>query len=398
MLSASEASLRGPTRDLSSSAQRDRMNVAGRRLTYLPVHISWLVAGSWSLYRSTLQPMFRRPPPPPTAELSLNTASTQRPGGSAPDDLGLSGVFEGESRMVNRNGTFNSRRVGLGISAYNPYTLLLSMSWAKFFTVSLGLYLLLNGLFALLFYFIGPKGLSEMPAAPWPRLLAAFFFSVQTFGTIGFGHVFPVTLAANVVVTLEAFVGLLAVALLTGMLFARFSRPTHRILFSQQAVIAPYKGGLDKAGLGLMFRLVNGRRGDLMDAAAEVVLSLHRPGYNAAQRDASQREFHTLNLERSRVTFIPLAWTVVHPITPDSPLHGLTPADLHAREAELIVILRAVDETSQQAIQARTSYHAREILWGRKFASMYVRNSGLLAVDAKLLNDTQEAELPPFET
>lgn len=311
------------------------------------------------------------------------------PGNEKTGDLGLSGVFEGESRFLTRDGRFNSRRVGLGLAAYNPYTVLLAISWPKFFTVSLALYLLLNGVFALLYFALGPGALSEMPAALGSRLLACFFFSVQTFGTIGFGHVYPVSIAADLVVTLEAFVGLMAVALVTGMLFARFSRSTHRVLFSEHAVIAPYQGGQ-----GLMFRMINGRRGDLTDVSVEVVLSRKDTPGQTALTSAPKRRFHTLTLERSQVTFFPLAWTVVHPITPSSPLANLSAEDFMPLEIEVMVVLRALDEISQQPVQARTSYHAREIRWGRKFTPMYLREGGLLTVDARLLNMTEPAELP----
>ncbi|PNY80588.1 ion channel [Deinococcus koreensis] len=304
-----------------------------------------------------------------------------------PGDLGLSGVFEGETRFLNRDGRFNSRRIGLGLGAYNPYTLLLAIGWTPFFGWALTLYLLLNALFGLGFFALGPGALSEMPGSTGARLLACFFFSVQTFGTIGFGHVYPVTLAANALVTIEAFVGLMGVALVTGMLFARFSRPTHRLLFSDGAVVAPYRGGR-----GLMVRLANGRRSELMDVTAEIVLSLRPPGHRP---DDPHREFHSLALERSRVTFFPLAWTIVHPMDSGSPLAGLDEAELREREAELLVVLRATDETSQQPIQARISYHATEIRWGRAFASMYLRDGGRLAVDVRRLHDTQPAELPP---
>lgn len=303
---------------------------------------------------------------------------------SAPGDLGLSGVFEEAPRFLRRDGQFTARRVGLGLGAYEPYTLLLGMRWGPFFAVTLAAYLLLNLAFALGYFALGPGALSETPASGPARLLAAFFFSVQTFGTIGFGHVYPVTLAADALVTLEAFVGLMAVALVTGMLFARFSRPRHRVLFSDRAVIAPYRGGR-----ALMLRLVNGRHGNLTDVSAEVVLSLRAlPGEPGAARSGLGRQFHALPLERSRVTFFPLAWTVVHPITLDSPLSALDDASLRSREAEVLVVVRGVDETAQQPLQARTSYHASEILWERAFASMYVRERGALAVDARRLHDT----------
>lgn len=325
--------------------------------------------------------MFRPAPPPEQAE------PNPTPPAERPEDLGLSGVFEAESRFLKRDGSFNARRVGLGLAAYNPYTVLLLLSWPQFFAAALALYLLLNGLFAALYFVLGPGALSDSPSRE-SRLLADFFFSVQTFGTIGFGHVYPVTRAANVVVTLEAFVGLMAVALVTGMLFARFSRPSQRILFSQHAVIAPYRGGH-----ALMFRVMNGQRGELSDVSVEVVATI-RSGGEAAQPGRSRRRFQALALERRRVTLFPLTWTVVHPIDADSPLRGLDQRALLRQDAEVIAIVRATDETTRQSVQARTSYHARELRWGEKFSPMDVHDRAGLAVDARLLHATQPAELP----
>lgn len=312
-----------------------------------------------------------------------------------PADLGLSGVFEAESRFLNRDGTFNAHRSGLGRGAFSAYADLLTMRWPAFFGVSLTLYLLLNALFGLLYFSLGPAALSEMPTGTAARLLACFFFSVQTFGTIGFGHVYPSTLAANVLVTMEAFVGLMGVALVTGVLFARFSRPTHRVLFSHHAILAPHSVGGNPQGRALMFRVMNGRRTDLLDITAEVILTLrHDPGGAAIKtgnKGMGNRSFYPLTLERDRVTFFPLAWTIVHPIDEHSPLYGLELADLLRQEAELVVVLRATEEASQQSIQARCSYHATEIRSGVRFASMYVRESGQLAVDARLLHELQPA-------
>lgn len=321
-------------------------------------------------------------------------------------DLGLSGVFESESRFLNRDGSFNARRAGLGRRAFSAYTDLLTMRWPVFSAVSLALYLLLNALFGLLYFLLGPSALSEMPSGMGARLLACFFFSVQTFGTIGFGHVYPSTLAANALVTLEAFVGLMGVALVTGVLFARFSRPTHRILFSHHAIIAPHVRPDNTLGRALMLRIMNGRRTDLLDVSAEVILTLRDVAATAALADGNHltgnkglagRTFHTLKLERHRVTFFPLAWTIVHPIDEHSPFYGLELPDLLQQEAELIVVLRATEEASQQSIQARSSYHATEMRSGHRFASMYVREAGQLAVDARRLHDLQPADLPPFE-
>lgn len=328
------------------------------------------------------------------------SALAEAPG--RPADLGLSGVFEAETRFLNRDGSFNAHRTGLGRGAFSAYADLLTMRWPAFFGVSLSLYLLLNALFGLLYFLLGPAALSEMPTGTAERLVACFFFSVQTFGTIGFGHVYPSTLAANALVTLEAFVGLMGVALVTGVLFARFSRPTHRILFSHHAVIAPHPVGGKPGGRALMFRIMNGRRADLLDISAEVILTLrHDPGgvapagVNTGNKGMGNRSFYPLNLERDRVTFFPLSWTIVHPIDESSPLYGLELPDLLRQEAELVVVLRATEEASQQDIQARSSYHATEIRSGVRFATMYVREGGQLAVDARLLHELQPAELPP---
>ncbi len=278
--------------------------------------------------------------------------------------------------------------------------MLLGLPWPQFFAWALAVYLLLNGLFALIYFALGPRALSDSPMLESSRLATDFFFSVQTYGTIGFGHVYPATTAANLAVTLEAFVGLVAVALLTGMLFARFSQANHRVLFSDHAVIAPYQGGR-----ALMFRMVNGRRSELIDVSVEVVLTLRQDeGTEAGNRAGAEnranpslnnvghtqhRQFLPLPLERSQVTLFPLAWMVVHPCSPESPFTRLNAAELAAHDAEVIVIFRATDEVSQQPVQARVSYHSSEILWERRFVPMYVRTGHQLAVDARLLHTTE---------
>ncbi|ADV67779.1 ion channel [Deinococcus maricopensis] len=301
-----------------------------------------------------------------------------------PHDLGLGRVVaeQAEERFLNKDGSFNVRREGLGWRAVSAYGDLLTVSWPVFFALLAGAYLLLNALFGAAYYALGPGALSDAPTDGYGRYLSCFFFSVQTFGTIGFGHVYPKTFAADALVTIEAFVGLLGVALATGVLFSRFSRPTHRVLFSQHAVIAPYADGR-----ALMFRLVNGRRADLMDVNVDVVFT--RFADTSVRR---ARQFQPLRLERASVTFFPLAWTVVHAITPDSPLWGATPEDLLAWEAEVLVVLRAVEEASHQNVHARTSYRAAEFRWGRRFVNLYRRSQrGHLAIDATRLHDTEPA-------
>jgi inward rectifier potassium channel len=236
------------------------------------------------------------------------------------------------------------------------------------------------------FFGLGPGALGgdEAPTA-FERFLLDFFFSIHTFATIGYGTVHPVQNSAHWVVTLESLVGLLAVALMTGLVFARFSRPIARIIFSERAVIAPYA----PTGRGFMFRLVNGRTNQLMDLQATVALSWRlndgRPG----------RSFHELPLERPGVILFPLSWTVVHPIGPDSPLYGVSGDELRARDAEFTIVIRGMDETFAQQVHARTSYRADEVLAGAKFSDIFLRRPGApLGIDISRIHRTEPAPLP----
>ena len=299
---------------------------------------------------------------------------------SLPDlnaDLGLGGaVAEGSAeRFLNRDGSFNVERQHTGFQGLNLYGELLTVSWSRFFGLMALTYMALNAAFALCYNALGSSALSAMPPPGPGRFLNCFFFSVQTFGTIGFGHIYPKSVAANCVVTAEAFVGLLGVALSTGILFARFSRPSHRVLFSESAVIAPYQGGQ-----ALMFRMMNGHRTQLIDLSAEVTLSHFEnvsvegePGSRTETR--RERRFYPLSLERSQVTFFPTSWTVVHPIEPGSPLWKQSRALLEGDDAELLVVLRATDDASQQSIHARSSYKASEIIWNARFQPIHSKTS-----------------------
>ncbi len=306
-----------------------------------------------------------------------------------PHDLGLGQVVSEQSgeRFLNKDGSFNVYRQNLGWQSISLYSSLLTTPWSRFFLAMGGLYLGLNALFGALYFGLGAGALSEEPLRGMGRYLACFFFSVQTFGTIGYGHVYPLSVAANLVVTLEAFVSLLGVALATGLLFARFSRPQSRILFSRHAVIAPFQGGQ-----ALMFRLVNGRRSQLVNARVEVV----HTQFELLPDGRRVRRFTPLELERAQVTLLPLAWTVVHPITPQSPYWHLAPEALAQTDAEVLVIFSATDEAVQQSVSARSSYKFHELRWNERFVDLYRRSrEGQLAIDVERLHETEALNLGP---
>jgi inward rectifier potassium channel len=298
------------------------------------------------------------------------------------DPLGIGRVAAETSstRFINKDGSFNSRREGLGwLSSLSPFFWLLQLPWPAFFGIVALAFVVANLMFAGLYMLCGLDALTTtvQSATLENRFLRAFFFSVETMSTIGYGHIAPVNLAAHLVSTVQAFVGVLGVALATGLLFARFSKPKARILFSRQALIAPYQNGT-----GFMCRVTNGLRDEVIEVEAQ--LTLARFEVVNGQR---LRKFYRLNLERDRVAFFSLAWTIVHPINPTSPLWGATEQDLLDSDAEFLLVLHALDDVLFQRVHTRTSYQAREVVWGARFRSMYLEGSNMVSIDVNRLHD-----------
>jgi inward rectifier potassium channel len=300
-------------------------------------------------------------------------------------DLGFGSVVANQSRQrfLNRDGSFNVVRDGLKpFASLSLYHSLLTMTWPRFLGLVIAFFLVTNSVFATLYSSLGPGALlsNVPPPTTWHgQWFAAFFFSVHTFATIGYGDVVPVGMGANLLVVLETLVGLLGFALATGILFARFSRPTARLLFSERAIIAPYRGIT-----AFEFRITNARSNQLIEMRAQVQLSRLKAG-------GVSREFFPLKLERDKVTFFPLSWTIVHPIDETSPLWGVTEEQFLASDAEFLILLSGQDETFSQTVHARSSYKADEIVWGVKFATLFEppRPDGTLAIDIGKLDEIE---------
>jgi inward rectifier potassium channel len=301
-------------------------------------------------------------------------------------DLGLGSVVTNESgsRFLNRDGTFNVKRTGINeYSSINLYHWLLTMNWRKFMTITVVLFFGLNVLFAVAYMLCGSSSLADTSNEPMNNyFFRAFFFSVQTFATIGYGTLHPNGLAANFLVTVESLVGILYQALVTGMLFARFSRPTARIKLSDVAVIAPYNHVT-----GFMFRLVNERVNQLIELEMKIAFARF-----IDENGKKVRKFDALELERDKVSFFPLAWTVVHPIDENSPLFGLTEQDLINGDAEFLILLTANDETFAQTVHTRSSYKSSEIMWNAKFVSIYnkVEAGEPISIDVRKLSQIEK--------
>ncbi len=302
-------------------------------------------------------------------------------------DLGFGAKVATESRLrfLNRDGTFNVRRTGIRqLSTRNLYHFLLTMSWAQFLGLVLVLYFLSNIFFGLLYSSLGAEYLVDTSSKPTANIfLRGFFFSVQTFATIGYGTIHPVGIVPNLLVTIESYYSMIATALITGLVFARFSRPTAKIIFSETAVIAPYQDGS-----GFMFRLVNSRKNQLIEVSAQVLFT------RFVEKDGTTtRTFDLLKLERERVSFLPLAWTIVHSINEQSPMFGLTEEDFEKSDVEILIIISAMDETFAQTVHARSSYKLKEIKFGYKFANLYneIETGEPISIDIRKLSKTEKA-------
>jgi inward rectifier potassium channel len=306
-------------------------------------------------------------------------------------DLGFGRVVseQRQLRLLNRDGSFNVQSRGRGLHAFLAYSNLVSTTWNRFFLFVAISYLMLNGFFAVGYVLCGQGGLvNTLDTGIYSPFLKAFFFSIHTSATIGYGSTVPVGVPTNILVALESVVSLLGLAVVTGLVFARFSRPVADILFSKNALMT-YLGDLRS----FQFRIVNSRNNQIIDLHVRLLVS--RFENNAS--GAAVRRYYPLRLEREGVVFFPLSWTIVHPIDRDSPLFGVTEEQLCASGAEFLILLTGMDETFSQVVNARSSYRANEIIWDAKFADIFVYDpEGRMAgVDIKRFHDTTRISKQP---
>ncbi len=265
-------------------------------------------------------------------------------------------------RFISRDGRVNVRRHGLSVRQPRDwYHLLLTTSWTRLALFASGMYLLINALFGVL-YLLDPGGVTNTrPYAFWDH----FFFSVHVFSTLGFNQLNPVSFYANMLVTMESFVGWCSFGLITGLLFSRFSRPSARVMFSHYALISPYEGVPT-----LIFRAANRRGNQILQSQIHVSLSRNEKTLEGE----NVRRVYDLKLLRATSSFFNLTWTVRHQIDTSSPLFGETPETLRASETEIVVLLSGLDEALGQIVHGRFSYNHEEILFGYRFASLFGRD------------------------
>lgn len=295
------------------------------------------------------------------------------------------------TRLINKDGSFNVVRNNKILGRYylDPYHRFITMRWRKFFMIFLLFFFGINGAFAIVYTLLGSEQFQGVSSAGYfSNFWDMYFFSTQTFTTVGYGHIAPIGWLASMIASLESVVGWLSFAIATGLLYGRFARPQARILYSKHAIVSPYKDGM-----GLMFRIANARNSQLIEVETEVILSLIDKGNG---NETPRRKYYNLNLELNRINLLSLSWTVVHSITDSSPLYGVTLQDLKDCDAEFWVMIKAFDDTFAQVVYQRTSYSCDEITWGAKFKPMYspIIGSSKIALELDKISEIEKVDLP----
>ncbi|MCO4805726.1 ion channel [Salibacteraceae bacterium] len=286
----------------------------------------------------------------------------------ASQDPGTGAKFaKSTKRIINKDGSFNVIRDGAKFRLNDKYLFFINISWSKFFLLLLGGFIGANLIFACLYIASGPDGLSQSENLDLSdRILHAFYFSAQTFTTVGYGAISPTSNLTNLIASFEAFVGFLSFALATGLLFGRFSKPNARIRFSKNVVLSEINGVT-----ALLFRVVNDRSNSLMEVEARVLLA----EINREKDGSVFRQYHKLNLQIDAIEFFPLTWTIVHPIDSNSPLHGKSIKDISTSSSELLIHIKGFDDVFSQTVHQRFSYLLNESKVDKKFKRAFKTDS-----------------------
>ncbi len=296
-------------------------------------------------------------------------------------------------RFINKDGTFNLRREGIGLlDKFSVYQRMLNLSTWRFGLLILLGYFLINAIFTLAYVLVGTEQLQGIiGTTPWARLKETFFFSTQTFVTVGYGRINPVGDAASILSSIESLSGYLSFAIITGLMYGRFSRPQSYLAFSELALIAPYK---DKTAL--MFRFATYKDNHILtnvEIKANVALKLEDKGEETYK-------FYDLTLERYKVDNLPMNWTVVHAIDENSPLFGFSKVDFESSDMELYVLITGFDEIYSSSVLQRTSYTYQELKFNAKFVPMYRESEDgkITILELHKLNDIVDLEKQPAKT
>lgn len=291
-------------------------------------------------------------------------------------------------RIINKDGSFNVIKHGLAPSTRNTYQALIRLSWWRFLLLVFAFLFIVNGFFAILYTAIGVQNINATSSNLFQDFLDAYYFSFQTFTTVGYGALHPISKLAGIISAVEAIIGWMCFAIITGILYGRFSKPSALLHYSKNAIVAPYKDGLNS----LQFRIANKRNSYLMELEATVLIMQVMRDKDG--KGVLKRSFDRLHLERDSILFFPLNWTVVHPIDEDSPFYGKSKEEINAMETEILIMIKGFDDTFSNVVHSRHSYKCNEIVWGAKFDSAYqTQPDGEIMLYFDQLDNTVPADL-----
>ncbi len=291
-------------------------------------------------------------------------------------------------RFLNKDGKANIQRSGISLlQRYSLYHVMLDLPRWKFLSAIFGFFIAINIAFATLYYLIGIDQLGGvLSGSPLQNFGEAFFFSAQTFTTVGYGRINPSGILTSAIAAIEALTGLLSFAVVTGLFYGRFSRPRAFLKFSEHMLVSPYQNKRS-----LMFRMVPYKNNQLTEVEVKITLAM-----KIEENGKIVNKFYALDLVISRINSLTLSWTLVHVIDEKSPLFTFSEEDIINAKAEILVYVKGFDEAFSNTVVSRTSYSAGEIVFGAKFKIMYEAspdgNYTILHIDR--LNDTEKAELP----
>ena len=284
-------------------------------------------------------------------------------------------------RLINQDGSVNVKKVGLKFfDHFSVFHFLVTTNWTIFNLLVISSYFMVTCLFGWMYYLIGVEQLGLPKETPISDLLHSIYFSAQTFSTVGYGRANPLAHTANLIAVAEMLIGMMYLALAAGLLFARFSRPVSKIVFSKKALISPYR-----QGKGFMIRLSNAKTNILLEVEVKVLLVMV-----VEENGKEARKFYDLPLEMNKINLLAMTWTVVHPIDESSPLFEMSKEQLEKSRAEFMVLIKGINDTLSQAIHSRTSYKSDEIEWDARFTPIFKNTNGVTEVAIDKISDFEK--------
>ncbi|UKN01456.1 ion channel [Paracrocinitomix mangrovi] len=298
-------------------------------------------------------------------------------------DPGIGTQFDKNvKRMINADGSYNVERKGARRGFKDVFKYLLEISWTRFFLILFSSYILINILFTFIYLLVGFDNIAGIDPKNGPVFFQAFFFSIQTFTTVGYGTLSPLGVATQSIAAIEAFVGFMTFALATGLLYGRFSRPQSKLMFADNFVYSKFEDGHS-----FKFKLTNLRDVVLQDVEAKIICMFTI----AHENGQSERKFYRLNLTIPHIEILALTWTLVHKIDEDSPFWMKSKEEIINMQPEFLVLVHGYDEVYAERTRARKSYIAQDIIWNKNFDTIFQsRKDGMIEFDVRDLNKVKD--------